>query len=152
MPKYSSGGVAAHELDYVEKETNTTISATAVSASNTIVTASELTFDGATAVLIEFYAGIVEPGATAGDKVLLQLFDGSTSIAQLGQVRSPVVTTTPFTPVHLVRRITPSEAAHTYSIRAYRVGTSNGTVYAGSGGEDLFAPAFIRITVADLAA
>jgi hypothetical protein len=43
------------------------------------------------------------------------------------------------------RRMTPSNASHTYSIRASRT-TANGTVNAGAGGSGNVVPSFIQIT------
>ena len=47
--------------------------------------------------------------------------------------------------VHAFRRLTPSNASHTYSIRGF-VTSGTGVAAAGAGGSTALMPAFIRIT------
>jgi hypothetical protein len=126
-----------YEYAYNEKVTNTTVTNTVIGSADTVVTASAVTFDGATAVMIDFGAPTVAAGTTF---IRLYLFDGSTSLGIIDQVNGTGS-------ARGSRRLTPSAAAHTYSIRAL-VDAGSGTVFAASGGALAtdFLPAFIRIT------
>lgn len=130
------------ELAYNEITGNVSISATTGPTANTVVTASAVTFDGATPVMIEFYTPDLVEGSNS---ITVVLYDGSTELGWLdfqnapggsGQIGKTVK-----------RRLTPSAASHTYSIRAY-VDAGTGTVDAGAGAAGQFMPAFIRITKA----
>lgn len=133
-----------YEYDYHEFTSPTTISSTTEAGAFQIRDAAAITFDGATAVMIEFYAPYFTT-ATSGDQLVLCLYDGSSSIGLIG---SGQATTGYSNEIYVRRRITPSAATHTYSIRGYRVGTSNITVGAGLGGVGAYEPGFIKITKA----
>ena len=65
------------------------------------------------------------------------------SIGLMGLVRTP--TTGNFdVPITVSRRLTPSNAAHTYSIRAF-VSAGTGVANAGAGGSGNAMPTFMRI-------
>lgn len=135
----------AGEVDYVEKTSNTSITATTEATANTIVTGNAVTYDGATRVKIEFWAWSARPDATVAGRTLdLVLYDGATSIGLLGEMVTPAANASQSV-VHAIRWITPSAAAHTYSVRAF-VSAGSGVVYAGAGGIGAQAPAFIRIS------
>lgn len=136
--------VINRELSYVEKTSNTSVTATTEATANTVVTAAAVTFDGATAVVVEFYAPIAFPAAVANAAINFWLYDGANSIGRLGNL-STVAAANHFAPVYLSRRLTPSGASHTYSIRA-SVSSGTGGVQAGAGGITADMPAFIRIT------
>jgi hypothetical protein len=147
----SSSGAAAvfppgYEFpgSYVEQTTSVTVSATTEATANTVVTAGAVTFDGATPVVIEFYAPYVQPASVATAYVQLVLYDGSSSIGLLGIVGNPAANTM-YDPVFLRRRLTPAAASKTYSVRAFQA-NGNGTVGAGVGGVGANMPAYIRIT------
>lgn len=148
-----SGAVAwdlppGHEFAYNEFTSGVTISATTEGTANEIVAASSVTFDGATAVIIECYLPALLGSATNGDNCVFVLADGGTSIGKPAQARNPAGdASNRFPGVHLRHRLTPSAAAHTYSYRAYRV-SANWTVEAGAGGNGNAMPGFIRITKA----
>jgi hypothetical protein len=144
-----SGAVAwayppGYEMDYVEITSAASITATAEASANTVVTASAITFDGSTAVIIEFFSDAGAVQGTASAFLTGYLYDGSSSIGILWQLRT-VANTSHVAPIFVRRRITPSAAAHTYSIRATTTsGTS--TVNAGAAGTGNHQPAYIRIT------
>lgn len=139
-----------YELNYVEITSNATATATTEATANTIITAGALAFDGSTIALIEFWCALAQPAASAGANMKFYLADdtggGAASIGRIGTMGSPAANNA-FESVHLKRRMTPSSATHTFSIRA-SVSTGTGTVYAaaGGGGADTVMPAFIRIT------
>lgn len=136
-----------HEFDYVEKTSDTSITNTTEGAADTIVTGSAVTYDGSTVVLIEFFCARINPDtAAAGRYVWVVLYDGASSIGQWGLIQTPAAASFAV-PIRLARRITPSAAAHTYSVRAF-VGAGTATAFAGAGGNGATMPAFIRITKA----
>lgn len=135
--KYPPG----YEFDYVEKTTTTSITATTEGTANTIVTANAVTYDGSQIVMVEFWCPYVQP--VSGVALQFTLYDGAASI---GLFFENIGGTGPGTPAHhLMRRLTPSNAAHTYSVRAF-TGSGTGTIGAGAGGNGLYMPAFIRQT------
>ena len=133
----SSRGSSSQELAYNQVTANTTISAVTEATANTIVTASALTFDGATIVVIEFYC----PATTGAGDCVIELYDGASPIGLMAERGSNVVM-----PVHAAQRITPAAATKTYSIRGWSAGGGNATVIAGVGGVGAYVPAFVRIS------
>ena len=79
--------VLGYELDYVQKTTDTTISATSEATATTVVTANAVSFDGSTRVAIEFFSPYVAPGATGGSSIVICLYDGSSSVGFLATTR-----------------------------------------------------------------
>lgn len=139
------------EIDYVEKTSDTSITATSEATANTIVTGNAVTYDGSTAIVIEFQAPGYQAPSVSAASMSFWLYDGSSSIGFIGACNNPgtisaTVAGMRTTGVMKVR-ITPSAAAHTYSIRA-SVTSGTGTVKGGAGGSGVVYPAFIRITKA----
>jgi len=135
-----------HELDYVEFTSPVSITATSEATANTIVTGSAVAYDGSTVVLIEFFAPYLTVPASAVNDTIFCLYDGSSSIGFMGLISTvSSATTQRLSNPRLARRLTPSNASHTYSIRAY-VGSGTASVGAGSGGVANHVPGFIRIT------
>jgi hypothetical protein len=92
------------------------------------------------------------PAAADGAWINAVLFDNGSSIGILGGTENAVRSTGSTTgsihaPVHQERRLTPSAAAHVYSIRCF-VSGGTATINAGTGvaGSDM--PAYIRILAA----
>ncbi len=128
-----------YELAYVETTTDTSVTVTTEASSTTVVTAGSVAYDG-TAVMISFGAPFVQtPGG--GNGVTCVLFDGTTSIGTIAQVSAA---TTMVVSSAGARRLTPSAATHTYSVRSF-VGGGTGTIGGGAGGAGAQTPAFIRI-------
>lgn len=137
---------AARELDYVEVTTGTiTITATTEATATTVVTGSAIAFDGATAVMIEFYCPQHVTPSVAGDSFTIVLYDGSSSIGQLSISVTDRAAGSFYGAIHCFRRLTPSAATHTYSIRAYG-SRNNGALYFDVGGSGKLMPGYIRIT------
>lgn len=145
-----SGAVAwdlppGHEFTYVEHTSTVSPTATTEAGADTVVTAAAVTFDGSTTVLIEYFCGDAEAsGGAAGRSLVLWLYDGASSIGYLGLIVGPT-NTSDRRPIHVFRRLTPSAASHTYSIRA-SVSAGTGNLYSGAGGTATALPAYIRIT------
>ena len=139
------GDYAPSLLSYTEFTGNVSITATSEATATTIVTAPALTFDGATGVEIEFFT----PDATlaanaAGNALVLVLYDGAASIGFLTQVSTGATTFLDYQ-LRPLRRLTPSAAAHTYSVRGYR-SNANCTINAGVGGLAAFVPGWLKVS------
>lgn len=139
--KYPPG----YEMAYVEftgvvTVTAGTVEATAVS----VASAGSVAFDGSTIVMIEFYApNYQNPNTT--DNLRFWLYDGASSIGEIGRTTNPAAAAAAEGgPVYLLRRMTPSNASHTYAIKASATNTAS--VSAGAGGASTYMPGFIRIT------
>lgn len=128
-----------YELDYAERTSNTSITATSEATANTIVTGSSVAYDGSTIVKVEFWCDHMK--GASGQDLRIWLYDGSSSIGFITYTESQS-----YVGGYGVRRITPSNASHTYSVRASVGGASTGVVAAGAGGSGAVAPAFLRIT------
>lgn len=135
---------SGHEFSYAEITSSVTVSATAAASANDVVTTSAVSYDGSTAVMIEFFAPFGECGSGAGTFLICNLFDGSTDLGRIATVRN-VAAQLLQVPIIGKRRLTPSNASHTYNIKAWRV-SANGSIGAAAGGTDTTLPAYIRVT------
>lgn len=131
-----------YEFDYVEFTSGVNITATTEGTANTVVTGSAVAYDGSTAVLIEFETSYFQ--AVVADNGRLWLYDGASSIGQVAVVTNPHATNVLRVPVRVSRRLTPSAATHTYSIRG-STGSGTAVVNAGAGGNGNSMPGYIRI-------
>lgn len=126
------------ELDYTQITAAVSITATTAATANTIVTASAITFDGTTTVWVNFGCPFMVRGTTY---INVHLWDGSTDLGQIGYWAP----STGHAPAGMRRRITPSAASHTFSIRAF-VDAGTGTIGADAGtGPTTPNPAFIEV-------
>jgi hypothetical protein len=132
-----------YEYAYNELTAPVSITATTEGTANTVVTASSVTFDGSTPVIVEFYSPEVLPVSGSTLSIILRDDTAGASLGRIAAVLPPAASTA--TPVFLRRKLTPAAGARVYSIRAY---TNSGTasVNAGAGGAGADMPAFIRIT------
>lgn len=143
-PEWGAASGVTIELDYVEFTSNVNPTATTEATANTVVTAGAESFDGSTIALIEFFSPIARPDNTATGRTLqLWLYDGSSSIGMLGQMTTPAAQAD-HKQLFLTRRLTPSNASHTYSVRA-SVSAGTGLVGGGAGGNGNTMPGYIRI-------
>lgn len=134
-----------HEFDYVQKTSDTSITATTGATANTVVTANAVTYDGSTVILIEFFTDSLVADNTAAARLIdVVLYDGSTELGIIGRQRTAAAANNAST-CHAVYRLTPSAASHTYSVRAY-VSAGTGTVAGGNGTAGNHMPCFIRQT------
>jgi hypothetical protein len=126
----------ALELDYVERTSDLTVSATTVAGANTLITGNSVLYDGSTRICVEVYIA----GSAASQFMDLTIWDGATDLGAIGDTSSAGSTI-------LGRRfLTPSAGSHTFTVKAYR-GTGSATVFAGSGGTSgQYLPAYLRIT------
>lgn len=145
-----SGAVAwalppGYEFDYAQITSPVSITATTEAGANTVVTAGAVSYDGSTIVLVEFFCPYSYTPAAANVDLTFYLYDGSGSIGYLCNHRSES-TNRSNQGVYAARRLTPSNASHTYSIRAALSAAGTGEVGAGAGGSGAVVPAFIRTT------
>lgn len=137
------------ELTYNQITSGVSPTATSEATADTVVTASAVACDGASTILIEFWAFSARPRSDASGGMSFWLYDdaggGAASIGRIGFLNYPA-TGADNKPVHLLRRLTPSAASHTFSIRA-SVSAGTGNIGAGAGGSGADGPAFIRITL-----
>lgn len=125
-----------YEFDYVEKTTNTSITATTEGTAQTVLTSNAITLDGSTIVMIEFWAYASIKGTS--DTFIILVEDSTV----LGMTYTAAAA--PIGPTHMLRRRTPSAASHTYYAKAY-VDAGTGTVAAGAGGAGNGLPCFLRV-------
>lgn len=139
-----AGSYVSGEMDYVAITSPVSITATSEATANTIVTGSATAFDGSTAVFIEYWLPYYTSPTSANVDTIFCLYDGSSSIGFIGLISAVSnASSQRFGPVYGMRRLTPSAATHTYSIRAY-VGSGTGSAGAGAGGGGAHMPGFIR--------
>jgi hypothetical protein len=109
-----------------------------------IVAAPAVVYDGVNPVLIEFFCPGVSPPTTLLATLSLWIFQDGTSIGRAA-VTTPAASAL-YAPVHMVRRLTPTAASHTYAIHGTSSTGTAGTVNAGPGGTGAqWIPSFIRI-------
>jgi hypothetical protein len=136
-----------YEFDYAQITAAAGPTATTEGTADTIITGSAVTYDGATAVVIAFDCGQIRAPILAAGVLTIVLYDNGASIGELATITSNAAANYPYQSMHTERRLTPSNAAHTYSIRAY-VSSSSGDIQAGAGGSTNKKPTFMRITKA----
>jgi hypothetical protein len=151
VPTYGASTLApafppGYEFDYAETTSaDISITATVEASADTIVTGGAVSFDGSTTVMVEAYFSTIRSPDDARDYIAILLFDGTSAIGTLGllfQQVNTMVNRVTFIGRH---KLTPSNASHTYSIRAI-VSARTGHVYNGTGGAGSAMPGFIRIT------
>lgn len=133
-----------YQLAYAEFTSPVTVTANSEATATSLVSAGAVSFDGSTRVKIEVYAPWANDGG-ASDFLEIVLYDGSSSIGRMWGIE--LLAANLFFPVTASRFLTPSNASHTYSARAYR-NAASGTVSVGAGGAGNLMPGYIQITVA----
>jgi len=134
-----------NELAYAEFASAIAPAATTEAAANTIVSGTTVAYTGSTIVLIEFFAVNARPAVVNGASLSFWLYEDGGSLGLWGFISAAAALGGQNLPVHLARRMTPSNASHSYSVRA-SVTTGTGLVNAGAGGTGNSLPGFLRIT------
>lgn len=129
-----AASLASTELDYVQRTTDLTVNGSS-GAPNTVLTGNSVTYDGSTAVYIEFYTASLTPGSAA---LIVELYEDATLLGRLMQTGAA----TGSHPAFAAMRRTPSAASHTYTIKAWKNGGTDGTISADT---TPYAPAFMRV-------
>lgn len=133
----AAASAAAGELDYVQMTSDLTVNGSSGSP-NTVLTGNAVTYDGTTAVYVDFFTPALVPGSAA---LIVEVYEDSTLLGRVMQ-------TGPASGQHpafgSIRR-TPSSGSHTFTIKAWKNGGTDGTISAASG---TYAPAFMRVRTA----
>lgn len=139
-----------HEFDVASVTAAVTVAATAEASQTTIVAGNSVTYDGATAVVIEFSCDrvVVETGATK--VVVINLYEDSTNLCRIAVlINNGEGTGNLIIPAYGRLRRTPSAGAHTYTVKAHSTGgTATIGAGSGSGGAGTDAPILLRVVKA----
>lgn len=133
-----------YEVDYAEITSDGTATATSTPGT-TLITGSSVSFDGSTIAVVEFYCASVQYTATTGSLLNIELADGGTVIDRIGQfvVVPGDGNLHAIGPIMGAYRYTPSNASHTFSIRAWKNNAADTAVLKAGGN---FLPAFLRVS------
>ncbi len=132
------------ELDYVQITSGVNITATTDATANSVIDGNAVSFDGSTRIKIEFWT--LSATAAASGELVVVLYDGSTDLGRLAELQS-AGSSAHDTALYGVRFLTPSNASHTFHIKAWTT-TGTSIINAGAGGAGVNFPAWYRITVA----
>lgn len=139
-----------YEFNRVEITAQVTVTGTAEGSETTIVTGGSVSYDGSTAVDIEFCASRVTLAAGAVDRpAIFTLYEDSTALGRLCTLTSPVATQTFRFPIFARFRRTPTAGSHTYTVKAWKNNSGDTfTVDAGLGGSGANMPVYVRVVKA----
>ena len=140
----TAAGAGAGEISYTEFTSDVNVTASTEATANTIVTAPAYTYDGNTAVLVQFYAYAIWHTPANNFIDSFYLYDGSSSIGRIALNESLDNFIQEQGPILATYRITPSAGSHTFSVRAATGGITL-VVGAGTGGNGASVPGYIRI-------
>lgn len=132
------------EINYTQLTTNKTITSTTEASADAVIQAPAITFDGATAVLIEFFAPAVVPASVAGAMIMSWLYQDGVSIGRMATVATPAAGQM-IAPMYAMRRLTPSAGSHSYTWGATNA-SGAGSIFGGAGGLGQYVPAYLRIS------
>jgi hypothetical protein len=132
-------------VSYVEKTTDSSITATAEGSADTVVTAAAVAFDGTIDAEIEFFCPSANAAVAAGATLHIILTDGGTVLGRIATITSPTAALNRNV-IKASYRYTPSNASHTFDVRAYLGASGTGTLKAGSGGATTFLPMYIKVS------
>ena len=145
-PASSVGGSGTTEIGYDQVTASVTVSSATEASGTTVISCAAHTFDG-NPVIATFFCPDASPANAAGKDILVSLFEGATQIGRLAYILNPAASNLGLALVGILR-FTPTAGSHTYTVTACRLGGSNGTLIAGSGGTGGWNPMFIRFTTA----
>lgn len=128
-----------YEFDYAENTAGLTVTPTTDATATAYITGNAVTYDGTTRVRVDFFAA--SSAITSGQLIVINLYDGSTDLGRVAAIDALSMS------IILTRFLTPSAAAHTYSIRAWKT-AGTATLTAGAGGTATYMPSWYRITKA----
>lgn len=137
-----STDLAGKELDYVAFTSPVSVTGTSEGAANTVVTGSSISYDGATVIQVEVYAPRWSCGPSG--TIVVDLYMDSTIQGRIGVFTSPAANASAAGGTLRSPHITPSNASHTFTIKAWR-GTADGEVTAGTGGTGAYMNGYIRV-------
>lgn len=134
------------ELNYTQITTPVNITDTSEATASALISPGAITFDGAP-VIVEFFGICSAPTAAVSNTLQITLFEGSTEITRLAQMRSAITANPNLETLYARYRFTPTAGAHTYKICGF-VSSTTGTpnIAAGAGGTGNNPPAFVRFS------
>ena len=115
-------------LSYTEIQSDVNVTGTTEGTATAVISPSAITFDGATPIRVDVYVSKIDRGTSWITPVL---YDGA-SIGLFVAAGDVPLTGAYETNKVFTRRLTPTNASHTYSFRCY-VDAGTGTVRAGAG-------------------
>jgi hypothetical protein len=124
-----------HEIAYVEFTADVSTAAATEAAPLDVVSSGAITYV-ANPIMIEFWT----PGVTINGTGGINLWDASTDLGRWDHAISAAGHA-----LHLLRRLTPTAASHTYKVRLWTTGGATNTIRGGAGGAGVNVPGFIRI-------
>jgi hypothetical protein len=135
------------ELDYVEVVSNVTVTSTNSSSPTTVVDGNAISLNGSTSIKVEFYSPTTPAGS--GVAIGFKLYDGATDLGCIGWV-GDTSGGDPGDAIYFVAFLRgsriPSNASHTYHIKAYHTSSPNPVIQAGAGGAGTNFPLWYRVT------
>ncbi len=138
------------EYDYVERTTNLTVTGTGSGSPTTAITGNSVSYDGSTRIKIEAFFVLAEcSGSTTTDVgIIIALKEDSTLIGICSY--NEFVRGSGFggAPQYGCRYRTPAAGSHTYTIVAWKSGTTTAVLYCGDGVTSNYDPGFLRVTKA----
>lgn len=138
LHEISAGRDSGFEIDYAQITSNVSVTSTTQASPNDVVSLGARIYDGATIIVVEFFAFGCQSPTTAGNILVVDLWDDSTDLGRWVQMQTPA-SAVAGCPLFGRWRLTPSAGSHTYKARAWRNGTVNATILADQ------APSFIRV-------
>lgn len=132
----TGGGGGGTEYDYAQITSDVTVSGSS-GAQTTVITGASVSYDGSTRVKIEVFSALWVAGSAA---LIAEVWEDSTSLGRVMQTGAALA----FGGTGTVFR-TPAAGAHTYTLKAWKNGGTDGSIGAVSG---TFAPAYLRVTAA----
>lgn len=136
----TTDGAVGAEISYCQITAPVTVSSANELAPTTVITCGPKQYDGAPVMMQVWfpYAGV--------NPMQFGLYEGGVEITRL----SPVPATSGESEeTSMWYRFIPLRGAHTFTIGGWKTGGSDGTVFAGPGGQGLDPPAFVRFTKAN---
>jgi hypothetical protein len=141
-----SADLAGKELNYVAFTSDVLPTNSAEASADTVVTSGSVAYDGSTIIQVEFYSPDVGTPSVSGSTIILLLYEDSTLLGRIAVIRT-VAASQLRLPVRTALRRTPSNASHTYTVKAIVSSTTGGPfVTGGAGGAATGVAGFIRIT------
>jgi len=140
-----SSDLGGKELDYAQITSAASITNTSEGTADTVITGNAVSYDGSTAIVVEFFTSRINMPSTGGPgrSLVVVLLEGATVLGRLLTLNNP--TTSSFiTSGKAEYRYTPASGSRTHTVKAYVSGDS-GSIDAGSGGSGGTMPAFLRI-------
>ncbi len=147
FPAKRIAGLAAYAsrtLDYAEATGDVSVTHTTEGTADTLVAGNAITVDGATAVLLEFFAPAWFNNNNS--RTLTVVFtDGTTVLGKVASFNGPANPSDITFPVARYR-YTPVAGTYTFTAKVYANTGTNVTVRAGAGGTGAYAPMFLRVS------